>query len=375
MPFVEISGKEIRNLQEFHINPSRQNNLFFGKNGAGKTSLLEAIYLNSLGRSFKTSSLNNIINDTAESCFVFSRFYDEQSQTRHKIGLHRQKGNKQTIKLDDKLITSPAPLALLIPALAILPSETLLIDGGPSIRRKYLDWIMFHVEPGFLSLWKQHQNLLKQRNHLLKSGQRQVGKTRNILRELSSWDQQFVSINNRINELREPVFGPLMLKAQSILSGLPAFKADASSLKGAFYKGWATKQGGFEEALKQGLEQDLRAGFTKHGAHRADFLLSVKGNSAKEYLSSGQKKLLSISMRIAQAQELRERTGKTAVLLVDDLFAELDEENSQAFISILEELEIQTFFTSLSREVGPRFFKKELKMFHVEQGVVSEFSR
>ena len=167
MPFVEISGKNVRNLSDFHLKPSAQNNLIFGKNGAGKTSLLEAIYLNSLGRSFKTNSLNNLINEPADSCLVFSRFLDDISQNNHKIGLQRWKGNKQTIKIDEKTISSLAPLALLIPTLAILPDETALIDGGSSLRRKYMDWIMFHVEPRFLLLWKQHQNLLKQRNHLL----------------------------------------------------------------------------------------------------------------------------------------------------------------------------------------------------------------
>lgn len=374
MPFVEISGQHIRNLEDFKVSPSPQNNLFFGKNGAGKTSLLESIYLNSLGRSFKTSSLSNVINESSNNCLVFSRYWDETLQSNHKIGLQRWRGNRQTIKLDEKTLQSLSPLAQLIPILAVLPGETLLVDGGSSIRRKYLDWIMFHVEPRFLSYWKQHQNLLKQRNHLLRSAQKHPRQKKDLLLELSSWDRQFVEVNEQINKLREPVFEPLIEKTRQTLSQLPAFKGLADSLGGDFYKGWSSKQSGLEDILREGLEQDLRAGFTKHGAHRADFQLQVNNNSAREYLSSGQKKLLSISMRLAQAQELRARAGKAAVLLVDDLFAELDDDNTEAFIRLIENLNLQTFFTSLQGVPDSRFFKKEVKMFHVEQGHIGAFS-
>lgn len=371
MPFVEISGKNIRNLKEFSLLPSDGTNLIYGSNGAGKTSILEAVYLNGLGRSFKTSALSNIINENESSCFVFSRFVEEDKNLNHKIGVERLRGNKQKIKVDGALLGSLAPLAFLIPIITILPTETSLVDNSSSVRRKYLDWIMFHVEPGFFELWKNHQKLLKHRNHLLRNHGKRNEKS--LLLELSSWDQQFIEANKRISDLRGPVCEELFNKTLSVLSELPAYKAQTLSFEVSFYKGWSHKEGGFENALSSGFKQDLKVGFSRLGAHRSDIVIKANQHPAKEYLSNGQKKLLSIAMKLAQAVLLRERQNKKAVLLIDDLFAELDEKNAEKFVALIEQLGLQTFFTSTdSQPQTKNWFKKRAKVFHVEQGLIEE---
>jgi DNA replication and repair protein RecF len=378
-PFLELSAKNFRNLKDYNkLVPSSNTNLVLGENGAGKTNFLEAIYLNALGRSFRTSALSNLIRKEASDCLVFSVFSNETQlglehpkTGQHKIGLQRLRGNKQKIKIDNEVLPSVAPLARLVPILAIQPTETQLVDGGGALRRKYLDWIMFHVEQNFLQSWKNHQRLLKHRNHLLRGLGRSSGASfKNLQSELLAWDRQFVEANEQIRMLREPVFESLFGRVEAMLGDIPAMSKAGISIEGDFFSGWQ-KGEAFETLLKEGLEQDIKKGFSKIGAHRADIRLKANGSPAKEFLSSGQKKLLAMAMKLAQAQELKEACNKKAVLVVDDMFAELDQANAKAFIGLIEDLDTQAFFSCVEADKNAiKLFSRTPKVFHVEQGEI-----
>lgn len=378
MPFIEISGKNIRNLQDFHFNPSPDVNVIAGKNGAGKTNLLEAIYLNSLGRSFRTSAARNIISDKHKGCWVFSEYQTTTSSKQpDKLGVERRKGNYQKISINGVHYNSLAKLAALAPVLAIQPSETQLIDGASALRRKYLDWLMFHVEPGFLEVWRDNQRLLKQRNQLLRRFLKKPVLSATERLELRTWDIRFIESAESLSEMRESTNKALVLTIKQYLAEIPAFSSFEDTLSSLdisveFFKGWA-KDEGLSEALEQGLEQDLKRGFTRSGAHRSDLILKANGFMAKDYLSRGQKKLLAMVMRLAQAEELKAKNTHPPVILLDDLFAELDEESVEAFIKLTERLKTQVFLTCLNTETRVKdMFERPTKVFHVEQGSISE---
>lgn len=371
MPLVALSGKNLRNLSEYSINPSPNINIILGKNGAGKTSLLEGVYLNVLGRSFRTSTTRNIINDNSDGCWTFAQYKNTNNKI-DRIGVERKKGNHQSLSINGIHHQSLLHLASIVPTLAIQPSESLLVDGASSYRRKYLDWVLFHVEPSFLECWRNNQKLLKQRNMLLRRLSKKRTTTKADLLELKVWDKGFVSSCLALSEMRERISQPLQHETSNYLSRMPAFnEVEETSVNIAFYHGWV-KDTDLEAALEIGLEQDIKKGFSRIGSHRCDLLMTAKNNAVKEYLSRGQKKLLAMAMCLAQAKVLSDQEGKKSILLLDDVFSELDEANAQAFVKEVEALDTQVFLTCLhtNKDVAG-MFSKEIRMFHVEQGRVS----
>ncbi len=386
MPFKEISGKNLRNLEPYKLTPSPAINVIAGKNGAGKTNLLEAIYLNALGRSFRTSATRNLIADDQASCWVFAEYIKKISDvnsgatgpTTHKIGVERKKGNYQKININGVRHNSLAELASLAPVLAIQPSETQLIDGGSAIRRKYLDWLMFHVEPSFLNQWRDNQRLLKQRNQLLRAFSKKGRLSKADRLEVKTWDQAFIMSCESLNKMREQTVNSLLSHINRYLHAIPAFAQGGSQSRRIeielnFDQGWA-KEKTLEQSLDQSLQQDIYRGFTRSGSHRSDLIIRANGHQAKEYLSRGQKKLLSMLMRLAQAQELKQHPYcPKPILLLDDLFAELDQDNVKSFIHLFEELDTQVFLTCLNTETWVQgLLTKDSKVFHVEHGKIAE---
>lgn len=378
MPFIELTGSGFRNLKSFKIKPSEKINIIYGANGAGKTNLLELIYLNSLGKSFRTSVNRSLIRDTEESCVVFSKYASEQFPGQiDRIGIEKHRHSKQKISINGLKDKTVAELAQIIPVLAIQPDELDLIDGPSSQRRSYLDWLLFHVEQDFYSCWKRNQKLLKQRNHLLRSNKGKP-KTKTSSLELRAWDLQFIAANEEMSALRKPYIQALESVVNGYLSCFPAFenicveenKVESFSLRIDFFQGWQENRL-LVDVLEQDLVMDMSRGFTHSGGHRGDLLITVKQQPAKEYLSRGQKKLLALVMRLAQVITLLKIKKRSPILLIDDLFAELDEQSASIFCSLIESLDIQVFLTSLSDfENKNVYFKQEPRMFHVEQGLI-----
>jgi len=401
MPFLELSGKNIRNLQDYHIKPSPAVNIITGKNGAGKTNVLEAIYLNALGRSFRTSSARNIIHDKKTSCWVFAEHlhipFESETQIINKIGIERRKDSQQKLSINGIHHKSLADLAVLTPILAIQPSEIQLIDGPSTLRRKYLDWFLFHVEHSFLECWRENQRLLKQRNQLLRSLSKKTTISDSDYLQIKTWGRPYIENGERISQYRKQACLLLTDTINEYLKYLPAFNDQVinnqennnqTSNKNKhketevgscvvnvdieFKSGWA-KNSSLEASINHSLHQDIKQGFTRTGPHRADLLIKANSAPAKEFLSRGQKKLLSMVMRLAQAVALQKNNRPLPILLLDDFFAEIDQENIKAFIALVERLDTQVFLTCLHTDGWvEELFSRDVKLFHVEQGQITE---
>ncbi len=368
MPLTLISAKNLRNLHDYQLSPNPYNNVFIGKNGAGKTNLLEGIYLNALGRSFRTNLAPQIIQHHQESCLLFSRYKENAQATReHRLGFERNRSNKQAAHVDGEAVANLSQLAAIAPMVLIQPDETELIDGASSNRRKYIDMLMFHVEPSFLPLWRQHQHLLKQRNQLFKSNTSNIDTLR---KNLEPWNKQFIRVNQVLQAQRQQVFSEVLEDVVHYLQQFEAFsKTTGAEIRLEFYQGWP-KESLLEDVLERSLESERLRGFTLSGGHRAEIKIKSEAGLAKAYLSRGQKKLLTMLMRLAQARFLK-RAGKEAVLLLDDIFAEMDEPNTRAFIEAAEALGLQSFYTSVQQpETIKKMFRASTTVFHVEQGAI-----
>lgn len=350
---LEIS--DFRNLSDVKIYPCENFNIFYGENGSGKTSLLEAIYHLGVGRSFRTSVLSNLIQ---RGCEKFSVFGEVSSVP---IGIERFCNGEFSIRVQKKDIYSAAELANTLPLQLIDHSIYNLIDLGPKTRRNFIDWGMFHVKHSdFLFIWKKMRRLLKQRNSALKM--------KPVLKKnIEIWDADFVDTAYLIDSLRREYlddFRPIFSKVIKEL-------LDVDEVELVFYSGWSEKKT-LNEALKESLIKDIERGYTQLGPHRADLRFFINRVPVYDALSRGQLKLFTCAMKLAQAVLLKENMQKQCVFLIDDLASELDEKHQKIFCDFLSKLNSQVFLTSARfGSFDDLFCEKKINIFNINHGIIS----
>ncbi len=344
----------LRNLQSVDIELSAELNLFYGANGAGKTSVLEGVSMLGVARSFRSHRPSTLLRSGSEAMSVFGRLNSGRT-----LGVEH-KGGFAKLKVAGEVTTSAADLAHELPLVAIHAHSVDLVSGPPKGRRQWLDWLVFHVKPTFLQLWRRLQNCLKHRNTLLRNG-------RIADAEIGPWDQQLQGLAEEIDLQRREVFKQLEARVQALISNLPAL----SNVDLRYQRGWS-KETSFAESLAQHRLQDQQRGFTQQGPHRADIRLSVDGVPVADKLSRGQQKLLAIALLLAQGAECSASIGRECLYLLDDLPSELDDVSRAIVAGWLDKSPAQVFVTGIERKdllgIWP---SKSNKTFHVEHGVIS----
>jgi len=348
MALAELLVQNLRCIESAKLEFSPELNVIAGQNGAGKTSILESIFLLGRGRSFRTRINERLIRQGQDALTVFGRT-DTVPALSAGIQVSRE-GTRARINAHD--VSSLLELSGVLPVQAIDPEIHKLIEQGPERRRRWLDWLVFHVEPSFAGQWARYQRTLKQRNAALKAG----------TREVSAWDQVLIEAGEGITTARQSA----LTRLDPFLKGLFAAFSQLPISVG-FHTGWAADRS-LEESLRMNLERDRERGVTHSGPHRADVDLRMKGRAARETLSRGQQKLTAIAMIVSQLQLLRADLGLRATLLLDDPAAELDGKNLQRLFDELTSLGCQMIATSLTPETA--LFQAPKATFHVEQGRV-----
>lgn len=363
MTLKRLLIQNLRNLSNVDISPSPDVNLFYGENGSGKTSILEAVNLLALGRSFRSHKHKALINYQQPSFTVFGKVLG-QDHFEVPIGINRTQEGEAFFKANGVNVPSAADLAIYLPAQVINSDTFLLLEGSPKVRRQFIDWLVFHVEPNFFPAWKAIQRCLKHRNSLLR-------RDRIDPFELATWDQELVGLTDTIHEFRTQC----MAQFQETFAELLKEFINIDGIALGYYRGW-DKDKAYSDVLTSGFERDKRQGFTQSGSHRADLKITVNGLDAAEVLSRGQQKLLVCALKIAQGYVFTRITGRKSIYLVDDLPAELDEKHRALLVHWLDTMGTQVFITGVEREMLASSWRDKTeitpKMFHVEQGRVTE---
>jgi DNA replication and repair protein RecF len=191
---VKLQLSDFRNIQQASLKLSPGLNILVGRNGSGKTSVLEAIHYLGLGRSFRTHLTGRVIRQGERAFTLFAQCELEGRQV--PIGLAKDKSGETQLKIAGTQAQRLADLAELLPVQLIHPDGFNLLTGGPQARRAWLDWGVFHQEPTFFSLWGRVRRLLKQRNALLRQSTQ--------YRPLAFWDQELVRLGADVNAVAYP---------------------------------------------------------------------------------------------------------------------------------------------------------------------------
>jgi DNA replication and repair protein RecF len=357
MQVVRLKINHFRNLIDLDLEFSPRFNFIYGPNGSGKSSLLEAIHFLSLGRSFRSALASRAIYYEANQFNLFSVVLGEAFTTT--LGLEKTRQGKTKVKIANN-IESIAELAKLLPTQFVNPNSYHLLSGGPKVRRQFIDWGVFHVEPLFFSSWQQFQQTLKQRNAAL---QKQIS-----VDQIKIWNGKLTEYSVQITRMREKYLQQLTPLITELVDEL----VDLQALKIDFYQGW-DKQYNLEEVLDRSFFRDSSLGYTQYGPQRADLLIKLRGNPVHEVLSRGEQKLLAYALQLAQGLLLKKLTKKSCIYLFDDLFAELDRVKQGYLLTLLHRLESQVFVTVIEDNLI-----KELnnnvngKTFQVKNGEILE---
>jgi len=335
----------VRNLETLALSPGPGINWFWGQNGAGKTSVLEAIYLLARGRSFRASRPASVIQHQADQLRIVARRSDQLM-----LGVERS-GETWRGRLGGRECRRISEFAARLPLVLIEPDSHRLVDGGPDRRRQYLDWLLFHVEPDYLEAWQRYARLLRQRNAALKS--------RADDRLLDALDQPLVQSAGYLDRLREHQIGVLSEALSELLLQL-GLRLPGEIVLG--YRRGFPKDQALADSLKEQRSSDRERGFTQRGPHRADLILKVDGHAAATELSRGQQKLLALALQLTQLRILTLKASTPPMLLLDDPVSELDADHLGRVLSWLQQQGCQSWVTATTQP------PLDCTMFHVEQG-------
>lgn len=327
-------------------------NLISGANASGKTSLLEALAYLGRGKSFRGASTANLTQHGKEDFVLFGEV--ERAEGKLSVGVRNGREGLE-VRVGGENASGAAALAEALPLQVIDPEVHNLVAGGPELRRRFLDWVAFHVEHEHLMIWRRFKRALKQRNAALKSNASEA--------TIRSWNTEFLELAGQLDESRRRV---LELTTDSLQEYGHALLE--TELAFDYQQGWS-KEKDLSGALESGLERDQALGSTQSGPHRADIKISYDERQARKLVSRGQQKLLASSMILAATETAQTALEKPLLLLLDDPAAELDGDSLARLMAAVSALGCQVIATSL--EPGAVLFPEKPVMFHVEQGIVS----
>jgi DNA replication and repair protein RecF len=324
---------DFRCLQSAVLDLDPRFTLISGANASGKTSLLEAIYVLGRGRSFRTRRLEHLIRHDTERFVVFGEI--ETTDRRIPVGVEGSSSGVRA-QIAGSKASSLAELAVVLPVQIIDPEIHRLIEEGPSRRRRFLDWGVFHVKHSFMGHWQRYHQVLKQRNAALKSGQPHSA--------VAAWDGDLVRYGLLLTDARSEYVALLADQTKAISRNLLGMEAELS-----YRAGWARDQS-FAESLQQSRGYDQASGATQVGPHRADLSIRLNGIAVKDRISRGQQKLLAAALLIAQLKLFPEGAAVQPSLLLDDPAAELDDDRLTGLIREVLGHSVQLIVTTLHGE-------------------------
>ena len=354
MRLTRLDIRQLRCLQAVEFRPSPGLNLITGGNGAGKTSLIEAVHLLGYGRSFRGRVRDGLIRSSQPHLELYAEWLDGQGRAR-RAGL-RHAGGDWEARLDGAAAPSLTELCAELAVVTFEPGSHELIAGGAEHRRRFLDWALFHVEPAFLPVWRRYARALKQRNALLKRGP--------AASALAPWDRELAEAGESLSRLR----GDYLARLEPVLAATAGeFLPELGAAGLRFLPGWRREESSLEDALLLGRERDLALGYTHQGPHRADWRVDYLALPGREALSRGQEKLTALACVLAQARAFAADRGEWPLVCLDDLASELDRPHQHQALSSVLASGAQVLLTATEATLLPPGIEPAAR-FHVERG-------
>lgn len=340
--------RNLRNLRRCELVFGLGLNVISGSNGAGKTTLLEAIYLAARGRSFRGRRAGEITTEGERETEVEARIAGQDSGARR--WCYRRIGSVGCRSLDGNPVLPTDRMGFRVRLIGENPQ--LLIDGDPSLRRRFLDWNLFHVEPGYGPVWSRFRRILLQRNAWLR--QPRGGS--------SVWDAEYLSAAEELERMRRGYVGRWRSKFEELAS---AFEF-CQGARLVFQRGWTSGRD-LAACLEEDLKMERKLGYTRIGPGRADFWVEKGGRRVA--ISRGQSKILVCLLQLAaRGLDAQAPSSGSTAWLLDDLLSDLDRTSFLRLMRLFQDTSDQCILTTTTPGGLADFDSTE--QFHVERGQV-----
>ncbi len=325
MQIKKLYLKNFRNYKEQLAEFSDGLNVLYGENAAGKTNMLEAIYLSALAKSPRTTKDKELVLN-GEKAAIIKVLVQKQFRT-HKIEIQIDEKGKKRVMIDSIPVNRAGELLGIVAVVYFSPDEMKLVKESPDNRRRFLDISLSQESKAYFNNLVKYNKILKQRNNLLKQGF-----NKNIDLMLDVWDRQLATVGIEIIEQRRTYIEKLKIEAKKIHEFLSGGKEileieyeselDEISDKNLYLQ------------LKRNREKDKKLTFTTIGPHRDDIKLMINGSDARKFASQGQQRSIALSLKFAQLELYKQETSEMPVLLLDDVLSELDENRKAQLLEL-----------------------------------------
>lgn len=359
MKITNIKIKNFRNYEDLNLNIDKNVNIFLGKNAQGKTNLLETIFFCGVGRSFRTTKDKDVIKWDKESAKISLSI--QKKYRNEKIEIIFSNKNKKTVIIDGISIRRIGDLLGELPVVFFSPDELKLIKESPEERRRFMNIDISQTNKKYFYLLSRYEKVLANRNKLLKET-----KDFEVLKNtIDIWDNVIVDVAEKIIIEREKFIEEIAPFAEKAHSYISNGKENLKVVYKGFQKGKnETYKESLLKALQKNLEKDFKLGYTSIGPHRDDIDIFLNDIEVKTFGSQGQQRTVSLSLKLAELETIKERTGDYPILLLDDVFSELDKERRERLIKFT--TRTQTFITCTDFETKNKYFQ----IFNISNGKI-----
>lgn len=363
--FVEtLKLFQFRNIRsgEYHL-PERIS-FIVGDNGQGKSNLIEAISFLSCGKSFRTSTVRDLVSWNADSCSVFSRVRSTQGE--FEIGMMLEQGRRKAFINGNKVPSMSSYMGELT-SVTFAPSDMALVQGSPSFRRQFIDKHLVDVNPRIFEALSTYHRALQHRNALLKNGERSrtmyqpfdhilAGEAIKILKEKRAFVQAIAEMSaGYYRELSQGRDGDLRIELVTNV-----IESDNCAE--------------IVEQLERSLDRDLHQQSTGIGHHRDDLRIILGEHDARAFASQGQSRSIVLSMKLAVLDLIEDKRGDSPVLLLDDIESEIDRNRMEKLLSILFRRERQVILTGTELTTRELFEDQRYHVFSIQNGEVKSLN-
>ncbi|MBQ7956714.1 MAG: DNA replication/repair protein RecF [Clostridia bacterium] len=337
MKITRLNLSGFRNLKDVEFFPDEGINVIYGENGQGKTNIIEAVWLFTGFKSFRTRKNSEMIPYNEEKYEIEMDYFSENREQNIKLtsDITKQETYKNGIKM-----VSPRSIIGEFFSVVFSPAHLNLIKGGPDEKRRFLDIAISQLKPSYARMLSDYVRSLKQRNALLKN----FGETSYEYDMLDCWDETISTLGGKITSERLKYIENLTESAIEIYDGI----SNGREILNVKYNqvGRESKNDEKEiiislnDALKKSRENDIKNKFTSKGPHRDDFEVILNSKNIKNFGSQGQQRSAALSLKLAEASLIKKINDEQPVALLDDVMSELDTSRQDYILNKLKDWQV-----------------------------------
>lgn len=349
MPLRKINYQGFRNLVDAELEFDDDFNFIIGRNGAGKTNLLEAIFYVGLASSFRVKEEKSLIRSE-------DQFLRVNAETNGKKAIIYLDNNKKKLMLQGNEVYRLNDFIGWLGMTILSIEDIWIIRGSPAKRRAFLNWVISKISSIYLANLIEYRKILRQRNKTL-----QLANENGDMSLLEIFDEQLIKVGNEIYKERE-------INLPELKKNIAATGADFGLQNLNFeYQCTCPNMRLNHNTLKKVRQREMIFGHTIVGPHRDDLLFSINGYPLRQFASEGEERAAAISLKLAEAEMLYNKTGKRPILLLDEVGAELDQTKKEILLSLLKG---QVFYASIQLPDFVQMQQKGYNLFSIERGII-----